>query len=273
MPRLLQSGRSAAIRGATSAVLAAAALALAPLAVAQQQPGGAAATPPRPDLAQLLRRIDDLYQSRASISVAELNVVTPRQTRSLRMRIWTRGEDHALVVIQAPSRERGTATLRVGNNLWNYLPHIARTIRIPESMMLASWMGSDFSNDDLVKESSYRRDFQSSIVGRSTDPVGWLLRMQVRPGVVGRWKRIDMVVSDDGTVPIQARYYDRRDRLARTMSFEDVRTMDGHRIPTRLVMTPTNDTGHRTELRYTSIDFDADVPDSTFSLSRLEQAN
>jgi len=225
-----------------------------------------------PDLAATLDRLDTMYTGRSSTAVAELEVVTPRQTRSLRMQIWTRGTEQALVVIQAPARERGTATLRVGDNLWNYLPRISRTIRVPPSMMLSSWMGSDFTNDDLVKESSYRRDFESSWAGRSDSPSGFLLRMTAREGVVGRWARIDMVMRDDGAVPLEARYFDRRGRLARTMAFDEIRDVDGRPVPMHLVLTPTDEPGHRTEFRYLDLHLNVDVPESTFSLSRLERS-
>ena len=229
------------------------------------------AAPPRPELATVLQQLDDLYRTSGSIGRMELTVVTPRRTRTLRMRIWTRGEDRTLVVIESPARERGTATLKVDRNLWNYLPRISRTMRVAPSMMLSSWMGSDFTNDDLVREASYRRDFTTRIVGRSESPSGWLLRMNAREGVVGLWKRIDWVVTDDGTLPIEARYYDRRERHSRTMRFEDVRVMDGHRVPTRMVLVPIGREGRRTEIRYLEMDFDANVPASTFSLSRLER--
>ncbi len=106
------------------------------------------------DVDAVVKYFEDLYRSDSSISVAKLTVTKPRRKRTLEMKIWTRGEEKALIVIRNPARERGTATLKVDKNLWNYLPRIKRTIRIPPSMMLASWMGSDFTNDGLVKESS-----------------------------------------------------------------------------------------------------------------------
>ena len=94
-------------------------------------------TQPRPpDVEALLTRLDSLYRSKSSIARMEIHVVGSRATRSLRLKAWTRGEDESLIVIEAPPREEGTATLRVGPNLWNYLPRIARTIRMPPSMML-----------------------------------------------------------------------------------------------------------------------------------------
>jgi len=234
-------------------------------------PGRTPAGPQHPpDVAALLTRLDDLYRSRSSIARIDILVVTPRTSRSLRLKAWTQGQDRALIVIEAPPREEGTATLRVGENLWNYLPRIARTIRVPPSMMLGSWMGTDFTNDDLVKESSLHNDFTSRLGERSTSPPGWWLLLDVKPDIVGRWARIEILVSDD-ELPIAERHFDRRGRLARTMAFDEVRVLGGRRLPTHLTMTPTDPPGQRTELRYLDIQFDAALPADTFSLARLER--
>jgi len=225
----------------------------------------------RPSLEEVTARLDDLWTSSASVGRVELTITTPRRTRQLRMRIWSRGEDRALIVIESPARERGTATLRRDRNLWNYLPRISRTVRVPPSMMLSSWMGSDLTNDDLTQSSDYTDDFEGRIVGRAEGDRGWVIRYTAREGVVGLWRRIDFVVNDAGTLPIEARYYDRRGELARILRFEDVREMDGRRIPTRIVIEPQDREGHRTEMRYVDMDFDANVPESTFSLTELER--
>lgn len=226
--------------------------------------------PRAPDVERLLDTLDDLYRSTSSIAQIELQVTTPRTTRSLRVKAWTRGQTDALIVIEAPPKEAGTSTLRVGDNLWNYLPRIARTIRVPPSAMLGSWMGTDFTNDDLVKESSLRKDFAARIDRRSDAPPGWWLRLEVKPDVVGRWARIDILVSDDN-LPVIEQHFDRKGRLARVLEFTEVRTLGGRRLPTRLVLTPQDVQGQRTEMRYLDIQFNVPLSDDTFSLSRLEK--
>jgi hypothetical protein len=228
------------------------------------------AAPPPPDVEALLQRLDDLYRSKSSVARIELQVTRPRSTRTLRVKAWTRGEENVLVVIEAPPREAGTATLRVGENLWNHLPRIARTIRVPPSMMLGSWMGTDFTNDDLVKESSLRKDFTARIERRNDAPAGWWLALTVKPGVVGRWARIEVLVSDDD-LPVEERHYDRKGRLARTMRFDEVGVLGGRKLPTHVVLTPTDEPGQKTEMRYLEAQFDLPLPDDVFSLSRLEQ--
>jgi outer membrane lipoprotein-sorting protein len=225
------------------------------------------------DLEAAVDHYEDLYRSDSSISESKLVITRPKQTRTMQMKIWTRGKDKALIVVQAPARDKGTATLKVDKNLWNYLPRIRRTIRIPPSMMLASWMGSDFTNDDLVRESSYTEDYTYELSGRSDDPSGWLVTFVAKPDVVGLWNKFEIVLSDDGTIPLLARYYDRKDRLARTLRFSEVRDFDGRRVPSRMSLVPEDEDkeGHMTELVYLAMEFDIDVPESTFSLSRLER--
>ena len=223
------------------------------------------------DVDAVVKYFEDLYRSESSISVAKLIVTKPRRKRTLEMKMWTRGEERALVLVQSPAREKGTATLKVEKNLWNYLPRIKRTIRIPPSMMLASWMGSDFTNDDLVKESSYSKDYVYELVGASDEPKGWLVRFNAKPDIVGLWNRFELIVNEDATIPLEARYYDRKDRLARTLHWSEVKVFDGKRIPSHMTLIPQDKEGHKTEMIYLDIDFDVKVPETTFSLSNLEQ--
>jgi len=225
-----------------------------------------------PIIPNVLNYLDDLFRSSSSISVIRLVVTKPRATRTLEMKAWTRGTEEALIVIEKPARDAGTATLKVGDNLWNFLPKISRTIRIPPSMMLSSWMGSDFTNDDLVRESSLLKDFTATLKGRSKDPDGWIIELRAKEGLVGLWEKIDYTMTTDATLPLRAKYYDRKGRLARTMDFKDVKVFDGRRIPSHMVLTPEDKKEQKTEMIYVSIDFDADVPESTFSLSQLEKA-
>lgn len=225
-----------------------------------------------PSVDDLLERFDKLFESTGTAARIEVVMVTPDKTRTMRLRMWGEGDEKALIVIDAPPRDAGTATLKVGKNLWNYLPKISRTIRVPPSMMMGSWMGSDLTNDDLVRDSSYKEDYTSELTGRSQDPRGWNVRLEARPGTVGLWNHIDVVFSYDEGLPIKASFYDRRDRLSRTMRFGDVTDMGGRRIPTLMTVVPEREEGRRTELRYLDVEFDLELDPNMFSLSQLEKA-
>ncbi len=227
--------------------------------------------PDTPDVDRLLERFDELYESKGTISVVEIEITRPGKTRALRLRGWTKGRDKALIVVEAPARDAGMATLKVERNLWNYLPKIARTVRVPPSLMMGSWMGSDLTNDDLVRESSYEEDYTSELVGRSTDPDGWLVHLVAKPDLVGLWDSVTIVFSYDELLPVRAQYFDRKGRLSRTMLLGDVKTIGGRRTPTLITIIPEREEGRQTTLRYVEVKFDVEVDDSMFSLSELER--
>lgn len=223
-----------------------------------------------PPYKEVASKLDDLYRSGSAVGKMELFAKTETTERHLKMRVWAKGKDKTLIIIDEPAREAGVATLKVQKNIWNYLPKISRTIRIPPSMMQSSWMGTDFTNDDLVKDTLYEEDFNIASGVASTDPEGWLYVMTVKPDIVGRWQKIDWVVSKKTLLPITAKYYDRKGRLSRIMRFSDVKEMGGKLIPTLLSLSNVDEPSRRTEIRYLEMSFDISLPDSKFSLSELE---
>ena len=225
------------------------------------------------DVNAVVDHFENLYRADSSISTARLTVTKPGRVKTMTLKSWTRGEHKALVVIQSPPREEGVATLMVDKNLWNYFPRISRTIRIPPSMMQSAWMGTDFTNDDLVRETSFKEDYTYEVVKRTQDPNGWLVRFTAKPDTVGLWDRFDLIVTPDARLPVEAKYYDRRDRHARTLYWDQVKTFDGRLIPAHMTLIPQDKDkqGDKTEMTYLSIDFSTNVPESMFSLSELER--
>jgi hypothetical protein len=229
----------------------------------------------KPNVEAILEHFNNLYRSKSSESRATLTIVKPRRTRTLRLHSWTEGEEKALIVVVGPAKYRGQVSLKVENDLWSYDPRIDLTIRIPPSMMLGSWMGSDFTNDDLVRETSYVDDYDTELVGPSEDPdpEGWLINMKAKEGVVGLWARMEFVVSKDGRLPLVSRYYDRKGRLSRVMEFSDVRDFGERRVPARMTLKPVDrkKKGYSTSFVYEKIDFDIELPDGTFEQSALRR--
>jgi len=224
-----------------------------------------------PAVEELLSRFDALYESTGTRARIEIEIVRPKKTRTMRLQLWSKGPDKALVVVEAPARDAGTATLKVDNNLWNYLPKIDRTIRVPPSLMMGAWMGSDLSNDDLVKESSYTEDYRATLQGASVEPVGWQVDLEAKEGVAGLWQRIEVTFSQQQLMPVLARYYDRKGRLARTMHLRRVEEIAGRLVPLEISVEPAREKDRRTVLRYMHIEFDAELDESLFGLAHLER--
>ena len=224
-----------------------------------------------PEAQALLEQFDEMYRSTGTAARIEIKVERPKKVRTMQMRSWSQGEDKALVVIDAPARDAGTATLRVGSNLWNYLPKISRTIRVPPALMMGAWMGSDLTNDDLVRESSYAHDYEIARISPSEEPPGWQVDLAAKPEVPGLWERVEVVFERTERLPVLARYYDRKGRLSRTMQLEEIKKMGGRLIPTRIVISPEREEGRRTVMTYLHVEFDVELDESLFSLAQLER--
>ncbi len=218
---------------------------------------------------ELSARLDDLYRSSSSHGRILMHVKTPDYERRLEMEVWSRGQDHTLVRIHSPRKERGVATLKKGKEMWNWLPKIKRTVRVPPSMMMSSWMGSDLTNDDLVRESSWERDYEAAVVAGAAGEV--CLNYQRKADAAVAWERV-LACFDEGTLlPLRMEYFDEKGRKARTMSYSDVKDLGGRRLPTTMTITPHTKSGRRTQIVYESMRFDAEVADDVFTLTRLRR--
>jgi hypothetical protein len=222
---------------------------------------------------QIVRGVDELLRGESSRGRVSMEVVTARWTRSIEMEMWSLGRGYSLVRVVAPARDAGTATLKVERDIWNYLPRVDRTIKVPGAGMGGSWMGSHFTYDDLVRESSLVDDYgiELAFEGARDGLDIWEFRLIPLPEAPVVWSRVDLVVRRSDRMPLRARYFDDRGRLARTMEFANFRTMGGRLVPTELAMHPADRSGERTTLRYSSLEFDVGLQPGFFSLQRLRE--
>ncbi|PLX42373.1 MAG: outer membrane lipoprotein-sorting protein [Deltaproteobacteria bacterium] len=232
-----------------------------------------AAPPPEGiDPYQISRKLDELYRSSSSRGEMTMTVATKHYTRTVSMKMWSRGLDDTLAVITSPAKERGTATLKRDREMWNYLPKIDKTIRIPPSMMMASWMGSDFTNDDLMRETSWEKDYTISLAQDAPEGAVGLVYIP-KPDAPVTWSKVVGYMELDTYLPTSIEYYDEKGRLVREMTFEEPIKMGGRTIPRRVVLTPLSKDklGNSTILLYEKMEFDVPIEDNLFSLSALRR--
>ncbi len=216
----------------------------------------------------ILERFDDMMRGDSSQGRITMRVKTKRFEREMSMETWSKGTEKSLIRILEPAKERGTATLKVGDKIWNYLPKIDRTIKVPGSMMSGSWMGSHFTNDDLVQESRYSEDFDCSL---DTQPELSLVSCIPHDEAAVVWGKVTIAVDTQSGLPTELKFFDEDDELVRTMTYSDVRRVGGRSIPTRLRVTPADEPGEFTEVIYNELNFDLDIDDRLFSLQSLKQ--
>ena len=221
---------------------------------------------------ELLDAYDDVYRGESSIGTMSMTVQTARWTRTLSMKIWTEGTEQSLIQILSPPKEAGMATLKVEDNIWNYLPKVDRTMKVPASMMSGAWMGSHFSNDDLVKESRMADDYTFALTDRpDTHPDGlYVIECTPHPDAPVVWGKVVVNLRGSDKLPTEITYWDEDGTLARTMTFGDFRDMGGRTVPTHMKLLPADKPEEYTEVIYEDIAYDVDIPDETFTLQALK---
>ena len=231
------------------------------------------------DAGELIARVERALRGDTLRMRAEMRVVTPRWTRLVEFRSWDdRAGDRSFIRILAPRKDRGTGFLRVGGTFWTWLPRVERTLRIPPSMMLQSWMGSDFTNDDLARESSLVDDYDARSLGaREIDGVAaWGVELRPRPEAPVVWARVDAWIARESLAPLRFLYYDEPDpgsfEPLRELHFADVRQVQGRPFPHVWLMLPRDKPGHSTELRVLESVFDEPFGDALFTRERLRRA-
>lgn len=217
---------------------------------------------------ELLERIDTLYQQDSARAIMTMTIVTPEFERSLMLESWSLGLDYALVRVLEPQKERGVSTLQRDNEMWNYLPKIRKVVKVPPSMMMGSWMGSDFTNDDLMREVSLVDEYQVSLSETDTE---YQLDLTPREQTVTVWGGLEIIVRKEDLLPVRQRYFDEDGTLMRVMEFSDITDFGEVTLPATMTLTPMNKTGHQTTVTYQELDFGVDLTEDFFTLNNLRR--
>jgi hypothetical protein len=222
---------------------------------------------------ELIRHIDKLWRGETSRANMTMTVKTRRYERSMTLDAWSRGKEYSLVVIRQPVKDRGIATLKVIGNIWNYLPKINRVTKVPSSMMSGSWMGSHFTNDDLVKDSTYEDDYNSSITfeGERDDKSIYEITSLPKPNAAVVWGKVVMELDQQTLAPYSARYFDEDGVLIRTLTFDRNKMIDGRTVPMRLSLQPEEKPDESTVILYQDIRFGVPLEAGFFSLQSLQR--
>jgi len=223
------------------------------------------------DATAIVRHGEDTMRGRSTQSLLTMIVKRPDYVRTLKLRSWTLGKGRALVEILDPAKEEGVSSLRVANNMWNYLPKVDQVVRVPTSMMLQSWMGSDFTNDDLMKSSSLVRDYRHKIIKRTK--VGAeksvLIKLIPKPNAPVVWGKILYWARLKDSLPIKQKYFDEDGQWIRTIHFSRFRKMDDRTIPTVVKITTSQGKNHTTVVSYQKILYDRRVSTQVFEKDKL----
>lgn len=225
-----------------------------------------------PTVEELLDATDDFSRGSSSHGTMTMQVKTDRYERTMKMEVWSRGTEDSLIRILEPAKEKGVSTLKVGDNMWNYLPKVDRTLKIAGAAMSGSWMGSHISNDDLVKSSRLREDFTYKLTAEpAADGTGaYVIELVPKPDAPVVWGKLVVKVRADKQ-PLETTYFDEQGDLVRTMRFLEVKEMAGRTFPTVMRVEPADEPGEFTQIVYDEMQFDVELSDRVFSLQSLKR--
>jgi outer membrane lipoprotein-sorting protein len=222
---------------------------------------------------EIIKKADEKTRGKTNTSTMDMEIIRPTWKRSVSMKSWGRGMDFSMTYITEPARDKGQVFMKRKTEMWNWMPSIGRMIKIPASMMSQGWMGSDYTNDDILKESSIVFDYTHKIVGEEKieNFDSYKIEMLPKEEAAVIWGKVYKWVTKEEYIQIKSEYYDEDDDLVKSDFGYDFKKMDGRLIPSRIEIVPANEEGKKTVLYIKEIKFDVDLPETFFSQQKMKR--
>lgn len=209
-------------------------------------------------------------QLTATISI---EIQRPKWTRSMDLKTWSKGTKYSMTLVTAPARDKGTVFLKKDKEVWNWLPTVERTIKLPPSMMSQSWMGTDLTNDDLVRESSLKDDFTHKLLGKETvnGRLSYKVESRAKEEAAVVWSKLISWIDVKDYVQMKAEFYDEDEELVNTFNSTDVRVMGGKTVASKMEIIPADKKSQKTIFEYKSLDFTTPISDDFFTVQNMKK--
>ena len=224
---------------------------------------------------EIIRKSDEKMQGKSSYSEMTMTIVRPKWTRTVSFKSCNSGRDFSMTLITAPAKDKGQTFMKRKNEMWSWNAKIRRLIKLPPSMLSQGWMGSDFSNDDLLKESSIVLDYNHKITG-SEKIAGkdcYKIEMIPKEEAAVVWGKLIKWISKDDYLQLKTMYYDEDDYLVKTEIASKIKMLGGREIPSYFELIPADEEGHKTIVEMTKMAFDIKVSDNFFSQQNMKKGN
>jgi len=222
---------------------------------------------------EIIDKANQLMRGNSSYAEMTMKIIRPKWDRTLSFKTWSKGTDYSLIYVTEPVKEKGQVFLKREKEMWNWVPSIERMIKIPPSMMMQSWMGSDMTNDDLVKESSIVEDYTHSLTGTETLEgyechVVELIPDEDAPVV---WGKIVSWISKEQYFTLKNEYYDEDGYLINREILSKIKNVGDRTIPTYFEIIPVEKEGQKTTMEFTHIEFNAPIQNDFFSIQNMKR--
>ena len=222
---------------------------------------------------EIVQKADKLFQGESNYTEMTMTIVRPKWKRTVSFKSCSKGTEYSLTVITAPAKEKGQTFMKRKNGLWSWNPRISRLIKLPPSMMSQGWMGSDFSNDDLLKESSIVKDYTHKIAGEVTvsGRKCYKIILTPKPNAVVVWGKLVKMISKKDFLQLKTEYYDEDGYLVKTEIASKIKKTGGRTIPTHFELIPSDEPGNKTILDMKKVRYNIKVSHKFFSKQKMKK--
>jgi len=226
------------------------------------------------DALSIVRKADEKMRGSTASIVMTINTIRPSWKRTMQLKVWSKGTDYSMLLITKPAKDKGVAFLKRKKEVWNWYPTLEKVIKLPPSMMNQSWMGTDFTNDDLVRESSVVNDYTHKLIGDTLigERPCYKIEMIPKQDAAVVWGKLIVFIDKTDYLELHMRFYDEDGVLINIMNAYEPKLLGGRIIPSRFEMIPVNDKGNKTEMIYNSIIFDKLINDDFFNLNTMKNS-
>ena len=216
---------------------------------------------------------DKLMRGNSSYAEMEMTIIRPKWQRSLKFKSWSKGIDYALIYVTYPANEKGHTFLKRNKEMWNYIPSIERMIKIPTGMMMQSWMGSDLTNDDLVKGASIVEDYTHKITKQDTlnGYPCYVIELTPKEDAAVVWGKIVSWVTKTGYMTLKNEYFDEDGYLINRELLNQIKHVGDRTMPTRFEIVPVDKKGHKTVMEFSNLKFEIPLEDNFFSIQNMKR--
>ncbi|RLD71418.1 MAG: outer membrane lipoprotein-sorting protein [Bacteroidetes bacterium] len=223
---------------------------------------------------EIVRKADEKFNGeKTSTAVMAMTIVRPTWERTIEFKNWTSGREYALTLITAPAKDKGQSFLKRQNEMWSWNPTISRLIKLPPSMMSQGWMGSDYTNDDILKESSVVNDYDHSIIGEEEldGRMCYKIKLVAKEDAAVIWGHQIRWIDKKDFLFLKSELYDEDAYLVRTETGSEIKIMDDRLIPTRIELIPAEEEDQMTIIEIKEIEFNAPIEESFFSQQNMKR--
>lgn len=221
---------------------------------------------------EIVQKANDKMRGSTLQAEIQIRTVRPNWSREMQCKIWMKGTDLAMIYIVAPTKDRGISFLKRKKEVWNWMPVLERTIKLPPSMMSQSWMGTDFTNDDLVRESSIVEDYEHAYLKDTMviERECYVIEMTPKPEAAVVWSKVIVCIDKKDYLELHSRFYDEDGQLVNIMNGKEIKFMHDRLVPTHFEMIPVDKKGQKTEMFYKRIEYNKPIDDSFFSTETMK---